>query len=82
MCHLDDFSSTIWQLRREKRWTQAEFAEKLRISPHERRLRKHARDKSDTLCYSLLREEWENGLNARKMHEREMLQDARKMHDT
>ena len=26
----------------------------------EGRLRKHARDKSDTLCYSILREEWEN----------------------
>ena len=26
----------------------------------EGRLRKHARDKSDTLCYSVLREEWEN----------------------
>lgn len=26
----------------------------------EGRLRKHARDQSDTLCYSLLREEWEN----------------------
>lgn len=25
----------------------------------EGRLRKHARDKSDTLCYSILREEWE-----------------------
>lgn len=25
----------------------------------EGRLRKHARDKSDTLCYSVLREEWE-----------------------
>ena len=26
----------------------------------EGRLRKHARDKSDTLCYSILKEEWEN----------------------
>ena len=26
----------------------------------EGRLRKHARDKSDTLCYSVLKEEWEN----------------------
>ncbi|MBE5958690.1 MAG: GNAT family N-acetyltransferase [Lachnospiraceae bacterium] len=26
----------------------------------EGRLRKHARDKSDTLCFSLLREDWEN----------------------
>ena len=26
----------------------------------EGRLRKHARDQSDTLCYSLLKEEWEN----------------------
>lgn len=26
----------------------------------EGRLRKHARDKSDTLCYSILREEWES----------------------
>lgn len=25
----------------------------------EGRLRRHARDKSDTLCYSILREEWE-----------------------
>ena len=33
MYHLDDFSNTILQLRREKGWTQAEFAEKLRISP-------------------------------------------------
>ena len=23
------------------------------------RIRKHARDKSDTICYSMLREEWE-----------------------
>lgn len=28
----------------------------------EGRLRKHARDRSDTLCYSMLREEWENTL--------------------
>lgn len=28
----------------------------------EGRLRKHARDKSDTLCYSVLREEWENSI--------------------
>ena len=27
---------------------------------YEGRLRQHARDKSDTLCYSILREEWEN----------------------
>lgn len=26
----------------------------------EGRLRKHARDQSDTLCYSLLKEDWEN----------------------
>lgn len=25
----------------------------------EGRLRRHARDKSDTLCYSILKEEWE-----------------------
>lgn len=28
----------------------------------EGRLRKHARDKSDTLCYSVLREEWEKSI--------------------
>ena len=46
-------------------WVRSHNAESLRVLEKcgfvfEGRLRKHARDQSDTLCYSILREEWED----------------------
>lgn len=46
-------------------WVRSHNKESVRVLEKcsftfEGRLRKHARDKSDTLCYSVLREEWEN----------------------
>lgn len=46
-------------------WVRSHNAESVRVLEKcdftlEGRLRKHARDQSDTLCYSILREEWEN----------------------
>ena len=45
-------------------WVRSHNAESVRVLEKcaftlEGRLRKHARDRSDTLCYSMLREEWE-----------------------
>ncbi len=45
-------------------WVRSHNKESIRVLEKcsfnfEGRLRKHARDKSDTLCYSVLREEWE-----------------------
>ena len=46
-------------------WVRSHNAESTRVLEKcaftlEGRLRKHARDQSDTLCYSILREEWES----------------------
>ena len=46
-------------------WVRSHNAESIRVLKKcaftlEGRLRKHARDRSDTLCYSALREEWES----------------------
>ena len=46
-------------------WVRSHNAESARVLEKcaftlEGRLRKHARDQSDTLCYSILREAWEN----------------------
>ena len=46
-------------------WVRSHNAESVRVLEKcaftlEGRLRKHARDRSDTLCYSMLREEWED----------------------
>ena len=46
-------------------WVRSHNTESLRVLEKsgfvfEGRLRKHARDHSDTLCYSMLREEWED----------------------
>ena len=46
-------------------WVRSHNAESVRVLEKcaftlEGRLRKHARDRSDTLCYSILREEWED----------------------
>ena len=49
-------------------WVHSGNAESVRVLEKcaftfEGRLRKHARDQSDTLCYSMLREEWEDSLS-------------------
>ena len=46
-------------------WVRSHNAESVRVLEKcaftlEGRLRKHARDQSDTLCYSVLKEDWEN----------------------
>jgi len=46
-------------------WVRSHNTESIRVLEKcgfvfEGRLRKHARDQSDTLCYSMLREEWED----------------------
>ena len=46
-------------------WVRSHNAESVRVLEKcgftlEGRLRKHARDRSDTLCYSVLKEDWEN----------------------
>ena len=46
-------------------WVRSHNTESIRVLEKcaftlEGRLRKHARDQSDTLCYSILREEWED----------------------
>ena len=48
-------------------WVRSHNTESVRVLEKcgftlEGRLRKHARDQSDTLCYSILREEWEKRL--------------------